>query len=811
MAKRKTQAGKAYAESMQSQGTTQDYAAVRTALAWLENAGKNAIDTLVKLSEAASNLSGVFSTVMDAGEQAFAYLAVGIAAVTAAVAYAIDIHEKLMAKLHALSKLGIDTFFVWYNAAKSRSAQMAEATGAAMASAAQKTYAYLADLSQRLFALTRSGAEATITALGRVTMWVAAELKALPGYAASAARGVSDAIRGAIATVQGWADSVASVGSQLASLAASVTGLLESAGKTFAESGASLGAMAERSGLTVEALQEIGYAAQLSGSSMEAVADAAESLDDSIARVGKGSRLAREAFAALNISAENLSGLNADERLERVATSIYEIQKSSTRAAVAQELLGTSSKELLDAFSRGPEAFRAMRREAQSLGLVMGGDAAKNAKELTQQWARVQAAMQGLWRTIGQAVAPQLIETARVMTAIVKMTVAWAKENQPLIATVFKVASAIGTVGAVLSTAGWVPMMTALGGAIYGAANAWGRFGERVLEITAVSRQALGELADWTMRSVDGIRNAILGGRLDLAAQIAWNAMALVWINGLRGLAAIVPKSIEAILLPLAAGNFADAGRAAWLGIESAWLAGLNALYPTFNRLRDWWDALMGYLEQRWNDFMAAMAGGVLTLLTTSLKVTSAIAKYDPTGMAAKANQALAGTALTDLVQTAGPGGLAARNAAIEDRMAGRKAERDAMAESARLARKAEIEMRRLEMEAIGEASRPVALEKARASARALEEAQKAAAEAAQRAEEEMQLQKADQLARQSKKFANQAPQAFVSFSAAAALAMTAGDRKERLDQERNKVLKDIWAVNEATMKAIKEANMRFA
>lgn len=70
-------------------------------------------------------------------------------------------------------------------------------------------------------------------------------------------------------------------------------------------------------------------------------------------------------------------------------------------------------------FNLGAEGIRHYRREAERLGVSLGGAAAKNAERLTDMWARQTAAIRGLAFTIGNTLAPWFDKLITVSTNLI--------------------------------------------------------------------------------------------------------------------------------------------------------------------------------------------------------------------------------------------------------------------------------------------------------------------------------------------------------------------------------------------------------
>ncbi|MDV7396821.1 hypothetical protein RZS08_35815, partial [Arthrospira platensis SPKY1] len=76
--------------------------------------------------------------------------------------------------------------------------------------------------------------------------------------------------------------------------------------------------------------------------------------------------------------------------------------------AIAQELFGRSGAKLIPLLNSGADGLEALRQEAEELGLVIGGDAARAAEQFNDSLTRIDAVRRGLFNGIAQQLLPTL-------------------------------------------------------------------------------------------------------------------------------------------------------------------------------------------------------------------------------------------------------------------------------------------------------------------------------------------------------------------------------------------------------------------
>lgn len=524
---------------------------------------------------------------------------------------------------------------------------------------------------------------------------------AVDGFArmsdAAAARlmSISDRIASMAATVQGWADT-------LTGLASRVTAPLTSAGNLAGTAGARVAALAAAAGIAAGTMSEFAYAADRAGVSAESVADSIGSAG------GLGNFIA-------------------------YAEQIRSISDPMEQAAEAQRRFGANAGAALEIVRRGPAWLAAARTEAARLGLTMDDATAGAANTLTQAYATLKSATQGLWQTLGRAIVPALTEAARATTDVIKATTAWVAKNQPLIAQVFRIASIVASVGTglgVLATvlgsvaAGFAaasgvvaavgaslafvggavaflltpaavlaasvaalasafgvlaPLAAAVGVTLATAPALWARFGASATAAYQAVRSAVVNVLAYVQRVTDGVRAAIAGGDLEGAVRLAWIGVQKAWVDGLNWLSTTTGDVVGGILQAFAAGDWQSAARQAWLAVQVVFTQGLGALDGLWVGLQDTIGNVVVFVRQSLNQALQEIAKFAVSALQELLNFVGIVAAYDPTGRLSNLQvQSAVAVGRSSLLATARTSPDAANSAlsqAEQDRQASRAAD----------------------------------------------------------------------------------------------------------------------------------------
>ena len=197
--------------------------------------------------------------------------------------------------------------------------------------------------------------------------------------------------------------------------------LLDLANETAAY-GDNVAKTSTRLGVTVEEFQRLDHALKISGSSMEqqkmSFVRLARVADDA----NSGLKTAQEAFDRLGVSVTDADGVlkNQPQLLAEVADAFARTADGTEKTALAAELFGRKGTDLLQFLNLGSEGIRKLGDEAESLGAVMSGEAARAAESYTDSVTRLDASFEGVKRTIGTAVMPVIESLTNEITGVVR-------------------------------------------------------------------------------------------------------------------------------------------------------------------------------------------------------------------------------------------------------------------------------------------------------------------------------------------------------------------------------------------------------
>jgi len=344
---------------------------------------------------------------------------------------------------------------------------------------------------------------------------------------------------------------------------------------------------------------------------LEGMASWMQSWGKKIGAIGAGiGALGGSAQAALSKAANDLANYSAglDKQIRQHNISAEALGAMKLQA----DQTGGSLDEMLKNGTRATAEFQVA---AEKLGVTMSGENVAAGVALSRALSLVKEQMRFLWMNIGAAVAPAMRQMAQITSTVIAAAIKWVKENQPLIQTISKIASIAVAVGGALTglgaamwgigaAVGWlVPVVTTLGGAFVtflvspmgmiaagiaagvaallyfsGSARQMAAgFAVDVGGMLGAAKTILGQIVQFFGDTFNGIKQALAGGDMALAAEIAWAAVKMVWFRGASSLVQIVADVLGGDWLTSAMDGIGNAWTMLQNGADTAFAAILNA------------------------------------------------------------------------------------------------------------------------------------------------------------------------------------------------------------------------------------------
>ncbi len=351
------------------------------------------------------------------------------------------------------------------------------------------------------------------------------------------------------------------------------------AAKSFADSGTELLLMSQRTGIAVEALSGLKFAAEESGVSTESLETGLKKMSRTIQMAADENKKAQQTLASFGVTVEDVRNLSPEDIFKRLADGIALIPNATTRAERTVEMFGRGGLELLPMLNKGTAGIKGLVEEAEKLGLIKSQASVEEAFKLSRAFKLAGTSVGSLINAIGGQLAPLLTDAAKYALTIVGTVREWIKENRALFVTITAIGAGLTGVGiALVAVAGAVKLVATGIGAIAAIASLLATTLGLILSPTALITGAIVYLASQFVNLQSSVE----------VSRTAWQGLS---------------DAIEA-------GDWAGAVKIALLGIEIAFKT-------TIMHIKMGWGELM--------NFITAESSKLSTGLATVLSIASRI------------------------------------------------------------------------------------------------------------------------------------------------------------------------------------------
>jgi hypothetical protein len=460
----------------------------------------------------------------------------------------------------------------------------------------------------------------------------------------------------------GWAKGLALTGAALQGGSLSVLGTLGAAASHFADQGSQFNDLSAATGVGVEALSALSYAAKQTGVDVGALQGGLKGLAKFTGNVAAGSKGALHTLSQLGISASTFMAARPEQRLALLADGLQTIPDPGVRAALAMKTLGRAGESLLPMLADGSAGLNAFIDRAQELGIVITGEEAAKADALGDAWDDLKAVFGAIAFQTGAALADTLQTLIELTITGAQAALAFVRNNQGLV--VALAATAVGGMvlgGVFLTLAGFgfalSGVMAGLNGLIAISAGAWTVLGAIKAGVAAINTwlaatlTAEGLAALWAsiqtmvLSGAMGVLSAVTSaaaavltffttplGLIVLAVTLVGLALAggAIWFfkyseagqttlsvlgAAFWGLWDTAKQAFGGIFDAIMSGRWDLAANVAMAGLEVAYRQGLLAIRTLWSGFKEWllglFADMFAGIFQMLADFQAKLVGGV--------------------------------------------------------------------------------------------------------------------------------------------------------------------------------------------------------
>lgn len=271
-----------------------------------------------------------------------------------------------------------------------------------------------------------------------------------------------------------------------------------------ADYGEQLVETSQKTGMAVEELGALKYAAEQSGVGFEQMRTGLSRMQRAAFDAAHGMKEQADTFRMLGVSVQDASGgmRSGTEIFRDVAERIAEMDDPTTQAALAMRVFGKSGAELLPLLKEGGAGIDELMQRAEKLGLVMSEEAARDAEEFGDAIDDLKLSAKGVAIAIGEA-ALGTTEYAKKIAEAVGGVSTWIREHKT-------------AVHVIIGLTGFVTTLTI---GMYGLNKAVGMVRETTGLVNTVlewyrARQAAGAAATDAATAAQGRQAAVMNAKL---------------------------------------------------------------------------------------------------------------------------------------------------------------------------------------------------------------------------------------------------------------------------------------------------------
>ena len=180
-----------------------------------------------------------------------------------------------------------------------------------------------------------------------------------------------------------------------------------------------VGEASQRLNMTTQSLSRLQYAARITGMQTQEMNHYLEFLQRKLGEAALGSNATEAAFTKMGLSATKLANIPMDQALSAIARGLASVNSSAERAAIATQLFGRDSGQMVDLLDKGGATLAKLAAEAEKYGAVIRPDQVITAKEYAESVNRVTEAFSSLGRNIAEGLFPVLEKTLKLLNDIV--------------------------------------------------------------------------------------------------------------------------------------------------------------------------------------------------------------------------------------------------------------------------------------------------------------------------------------------------------------------------------------------------------
>lgn len=156
----------------------------------------------------------------------------------------------------------------------------------------------------------------------------------------------------------------------------------------------------DRVGISVEALSELKYVAEIGGVSIEQFTMAMQRSTRRIAEAAQGTGEAKDALRELGLDASKLVKMSPDRQLEAIADAMLGVTNQADKVRLAMKLFDSEGVAMIQTMQGGSKEILALRKEAEALGGTLSRSQAEDFADYNDSLVRLKTSFGDLGKAL---------------------------------------------------------------------------------------------------------------------------------------------------------------------------------------------------------------------------------------------------------------------------------------------------------------------------------------------------------------------------------------------------------------------------
>lgn len=402
---------------------------------------------------------------------------------------------------------------------------------------------------------------------------------------------------------------------------AGATGAIVGGAKSVSEYGDKVDKMSQKLGLSTDAYQKWDYVLNLAGTDMQSTAAGLKTLTNKLDDAKNGNEGAIAAFERLGISMEQAANMSREDLFAAAISGFQQMEDSTKRAALANDLFGRSGQNLAPLFNTSSEATQEMINRAEEYGMIMSQDAVAASAAFQDSLTTLSGTVDGLKNRLLSEFLPSMTQVTDGLAMIFSGDTENGIEN---------VKSGID--GFLSTFSNILPTILELGGSI-------------IMQIAQGIINALPQLSAEAPAIINTLISFItnnLPAIVSFAAQIIVS-LVVGLVQALPQLIAAIPQIIQAIVSTLSAnsGQLKTAGMALLRMVVNGIISAISTLASVgMNIVRGIWNGIsngLGWIKDKisgWVGNVVSFIKNLFGIKSPSKVMANEVGKWIPAGVA---------------------------------------------------------------------------------------------------------------------------------------------------------------------------------